>query len=280
MRNFLYIILAVTVVGGCTDPKQTEVPANDTTKVENEKAGTGSGVMALGGDSQFDAVVLGTGVRSRQKADVSGEVVRPFTQGELVKIVEVSKERTVISPKNACEEYGYPWVKVRDSKGAESWIFGKYLFKFTQMRSEKGRVNGGQELTIGGQPYMFQLAADMGQGISDENGELSGCNLVYTPVLVKPGQTTGTLFFVNPKKIGDPRLAADSKVFDTNLLILTAESEGTKDQIESVEVHKSEPVITIHLTHEYQDGGEAAKIVARAASERVDVVSYEKQLPL
>ena len=279
MKRFLLLLSSLLVLAACQE-KSGPPTGNGTDSSATKKAGTENGVIGTAntGDGP-DAVIVGTGVRSRSENSTSAEIIRPFQQGELVKIVTKSEEPEQVGRVvTDCDRLGYHWYQVRDHEGKESWIYGKYIFRFKEMRSEKGRVNGGQTLQVNGQDYIFQIAMDEAMGPGDEDG-LTGCDNMYIPFLYQKGNQNALLFHLDTKKIVADDLTWKAKKFDTGLLLLLAASEGGNDDLESVQVRAKEPVLELELTHYYQDGSSAGHLLARVAKDRIDVVSYENDGP-
>jgi hypothetical protein len=279
MKRYLLLLSSLLVLAACQEKPQA--PKNlGTTDSTSQKAGTENGVLANAptGDGP-DAVIVGTGVRSRADNSTSAEIIRPFQQGELVKIITKSEEPEQIGRiVTDCDRLGFHWYKVRDHAGQESWIYGKYIFRFQEMRSEKGRVQGGQTLSVNGQDYTFQIAVDVAYGPSDDDG-LTGCDNMFIPFLYQKGNPAALLFHLDTKKIVSDDLTWKAKKFDTGLLLLLAGSEGGSDDLESVEVRAKEPVLELEITHYYQDGSSTGHLLARVAKDRIDVVGYENDGP-
>jgi hypothetical protein len=279
MKRFLLLLSSALILASCQETKGPEGngPGADSTTT---KAGTENGVLGTKTDADGpDAVIVGSGVRSRADNSTSAEIIRPFQQGELVKIVTKSEEPEQIGKVvTDCDRLGYHWYKVRDHAGQESWIYGKYIFRFQEMRTEKGRVQGGQTLNVNGQDYTFQVAVDVSGGPNDGEG-LTGCDNMYIPFLYQKGSPTALLFHLDTKKIVADDLTWKAKKFDTGLLLLLAASEGGNDDLESVQVRAKEPVLELDITHYYQDGSSTGHLLARVAKDRIDVVGYENDGP-
>lgn len=280
MKHYLFLILTLFALGCANEQTNNPTGDNPTGKdtSKTEEAGTENGVLGMPKGPGADAIIVGSGVRSREQPNSSGTIIRSFAQGELVKVIDQNQERIMLGKGQGCEEFGYYWYKVQDSQGKESWIYGKYIFRFKQLRSDKGRVMGGQELTVNGKNYIFQVATDESIGPSDEEG-LTGCDKFFIPFLYEPGAANAILFHIDTKKIVADDLTWKAKKFDTSLLLLLAESEGGMDQLEEVSVRPKEPVIEMTITHQYQDGSSEGNLLARVAKDRIDVVSYENSGP-
>ena len=270
MRNIIFFLL-LTFVFACKE--QPKGNSTNTDSTASEHAGTGGGMMGLPGDHEFDAVVVGSGVRSRQTPDTKGAVLRAFTQGELIKVIETSTERSNIDGKETCDKYGFPWCKVRDHEGKESWIYGKFVFKFQQMRSQNGRVVGDQELSLLGQPHTLHLAADQAEN-GMPTGELNDCQRVYLPLLIENGKHVAKLFYLNPKTNTDPEMVKRSNGFPTVLLLFYTGGDTGFDELEEVHSLNKETAVQIEVNHYHPDGRTPASIVASVSKERVDVVEY------
>lgn len=277
MKRFLFILSSLLVLAACQEKTGEKGPGGQDT---TQKAGTENGVLGTKTSADGpDAVVVGSGVRSRADNSTTAEIIRPFQQGELVKIVTQSEEPEQVGKVvTDCDRLGFHWYKVRDHEGKESWIYGKYIFRFQELRSEKGRVQGGQTMTVNGQDYIFQIAVDAAQGPNDEEG-LTGCDNMYIPFLYQKDSPTALLFHLDTKKIVADDLNWKAKKFDTGLLLLLAASEGGKDDLESVQVRPKEPVLELDITHYYQDGSSQGHLLARVAKDRIDVVGYENDGP-
>ena len=297
MKSFLYLLGFVLLFYSCSSTSgnentSSETANNSTESTEpmdpspvSEKTGMQPEPITLG---EFNAVIVGSGVRSRDLPGTDGNVIRAFKFGELVKVIESTDERVALTSGTSCDEYGYYWHLVMDTDYKESWVFGKFVYYYglpdnLDCESAYFDINRNgeapkfsSEWNLNGTDYSFLSAMSLSYGPSDEDG-LTGCDIIYLPFLHEAGNTSvKPFYFVDD--IGEKSdLSWKNDEFDVNALMLIAGSEGGSDEINTLNsvTWEGKDGLEIEVEFFYQDGSSEGKLIIIEEDDRFIVVSYE-----
>ena len=157
--------------------------------------------------SNFDGFTIGNGVRMRSKADLKSEKVAELPHGMLVKILDETSRKSITKGFD-CDDYGYPWLKVKTADGQEGWIFGKFLNKIPKKAIDK-KVNNfqGKTFKFKDEPFIFGFGIDYSYPMMDDEG-LTLCEDMTTLFLYKEGEETIRPIFAKTMKGRDWKLTS------------------------------------------------------------------------
>lgn len=179
-------------------------------------------------------IIIGEGVRIRQKASLESEVVGKASTGEKLQIMEVV-ESTDTSKLDACEVY--PMVRIKTASGATGWVFGKFVYEI--LKEEP--FTSLNPVAFDNRMLALKLCRNFGLGVEDEGG-LTGC-WEYYPVLLVDTKT-GESFLVSMPK-------PQNSVPDFKYWSLESD-EGAAETIQSWEANQGK--ITARIFAEHMEG--------------------------
>lgn len=254
-----------------TEPSSESTPSSDLIETPTETPTQKPGPFFEMGS--YNGIIVGSGVRSRSKPSTDGDVVRSFETGELVLIKDRNLEREILTSGDACDDYGYEWYQVEDTKGEESWVYGKFLFEIGEDKTSSIQA---KQVNFGNDKYTFTYATDLSYGSADEDG-LTGCDVMNFISLHAPGASTSQPIYLNTDKYDSPDLKWKSEKFDNSMLMLVSGSEGGADEITEVSstIFEEAEALRIAVTYFYQDGSSNGRIYVGRNDGKFEVIGYE-----
>ena len=143
----------------------------------------------------------------RSKADLKSEKVAELPHGMLVRILDETRRKSITKGFD-CDDYGYPWLKVKTADGQEGWIFGKFLNKIPKKAIDK-KVNNfqGKTFKFKDEPFIFGFGVDYSYPMMDDEG-LTLCEDMTTLFLYKEGEETIRPIFAKTMKGRDWKLTS------------------------------------------------------------------------
>ena len=203
--------------------------------------------------SNFDGFTVGNGIRMRSEANLKSEKVAELPHGMLVRILDKTGRKS-ITRGDACDEYGYPWLKVKTANGKEGWIFGKFLYKINKKLVNK-QVSDFQNTTFKfkDEPYIFGIGIDYSYPVGDDDG-LTFCKDMAMPFLYKEGEEQIRPIFAKSTKGRDWQLTAHKNGYWQ----FVAESDGISEDLH----HFLQILYGVRLNYEaqYQESRAEGKI--------------------
>ncbi|MBN1185333.1 MAG: SH3 domain-containing protein [Bacteroidales bacterium] len=221
----------------------------------------------------FDAITIGDGLKLRSEPSSDAEIITQYNTGELVRIIDESNTREVLTEGGMCDTYGFYWYKIKDVKGKEGWVYGKYIYK---IRTPENKENVYSSIyNLGDEQYTFDYGYDLSYGPDDENG-LTGCDMFYMPYLYKEGSKVMPIYY-DKEKFPSDDLGWKSEQYDGGLIYLVLSSEGGSDHIVEVNesIWNSSPALELIISHGYQDGAAKSSVLISNITGKFEVVDYE-----
>ncbi|MGB4775946.1 MAG: hypothetical protein WBP45_12280 [Daejeonella sp.] len=209
-------------------------------------------------------------------ADVKSEKLKDLTVGEVVSILEVTKEKFPLGAgigefdqginKDFCKQF--PFIKVKTNIGQIGWVSGEFVFKLIENHKEYSSILLKTKFifTFNKNTYRILLGQNYGVGAS-ENGELTVCDEFYPLVLYNPIKNKYHLI----KNIKNP----NSKERYSNLILDQFVAE------EIINVIKSDNKVVFKIKCRYQEGTGAydTKISFKNNSFYADSYNYKRYYP-
>ena len=183
MKKLLLLTTIVFLFFNCNTKEQpTEV---QTPSSEEEKSDVEDEIQEFI-LTNFDGFTVGNGVRLRESADLKSKKVAELPHGLLVSILDQTRRKS-LTKGSQCDEYGYPWLKIKTVAGHEGWIFGKFIYRFEAGDgNENMKKYAGKTFKFDDEPFEFGVAFDFSYPVGDDEG-LTFCEDMALPFFYKPG---------------------------------------------------------------------------------------------
>ncbi len=251
--------------------KNAEIDKIDSKLIEYKSVGNNKGEVKY---EDYDAITIGNGLKLRNKPSADSEIIKRFDTGELIEILSKTDKREKLTKGNSCDDYGYYWYQVHDSKGNGGFLYGKFIYKIQKPKNNDNVYN--KYYKFGNKQYKLNYAHDLSYGPSDSTG-LTGCDMFYLPFFYNGGNKVRPIYY-NKDQFPSSDLGWKSDLFDGELMFLVLDSEGGDDDIEEIKtiVREGSPALELTVIHGYQDGSSKSKIYV-SENKNLKVVGYEHE---
>lgn len=187
----------------------------------------------------YNAVIIGKDVRSRELPDTKSKAIRNFAEGEMVTITDRTVEREVLTSGDDCDESGYQWFRVKDHNGVQSWVFGKFIYAFSESETDC-------TLSLNGASYRFIIAEGKSMGPDGEEG-LNACEIRYIPLLYQQDKYNADLVYYTDGSLTGFDNKKTIRQSKNGILILSSYSGHGSEEILEAGSGKWENKDAIHL---------------------------------
>lgn len=229
----------------------------------------------------YAGIIIGDGVRGREKPNTKAEVVTQFNTGQLLRTDDRTHERMALPGAKGCDEYGYYWYSLEGQKGQASWVYGQFYFELLREDYESSAVDDKdlpfyKSFSFNGKDYEFCTATDVGYGPSDSEG-LTGCDYIFVSFFYDEEAEQAMLIHYDPEQFPDAEdLNRQSSGFGHDLMVLTAGGEGGSDEIIRINntTWEGTEALEIEMMHFYQDGSSEGKAYVTLEDGKWQVIAY------
>ena len=185
MKKILLLITITVLFFNCNNNK-TKTPSNAETPTNEEEQEELADEIQDIIISNFDGFTVGNGIRLRESANTKSKKIAELPNGMLLNFLEQTRRKSITTGTD-CDEYGYPWIKVKTAGGTEGWIFGKFVYRFEGGEDYKEvKKHHGKTFKFDEERYQFGIGFDFSYTPMDDEG-LTGCENTAIPFFHQEG---------------------------------------------------------------------------------------------